>query len=573
MSRELLRCNSRGCCSAAATFALATAVILLSGCGTKPDARTNQDGVADRNAVTENPDVVEVSSDMPVKKPATAAELYAQHCAACHGTKGDATGLAAKFVFPKPRDFRSGKFRLVSTSNGIPTPDDIVAVVRRGMPGSSMPPWVHLGDEAIKMLTEHVLTLRRDGAREILKAAAAESDDEMSEEELQGIVTRLTTPGEVVAVPDLGKPTSQAVAHGKELYATKGCLQCHGATGKGDGQQQMVDAEGLPTRPRDFTRGIFKGSPDAVSVWRRIASGMPGTPMPSSQSLTPGEIGDLTHFVLSLSNETTRNAAVLSRQHIVVREVASLPTAADSSLWQQAPSIAVRTVPLWWRDDAEPDLSMQAMHDGKSISLRLSWADSHADQDAARSEDFEDAVAVELFRGASEPFFGMGAAGAPIDMWFWDADRQSKLDIEDINPNLVVDVYPLNEAVVATAEYDRPGTRTAAQRPVTLPAVATGNEIVPGKDTPAASSLETAGPGSATFRPVKSQLVQAHGQWADGRWTVTMTRALDVPASSGLSLQPGMKLSVAFAIWDGGAKDRDGKKMVSIWQDLELERK
>ena len=436
-----------------------------------------------------------------------------------------------------------------------------------------MPPWTHLGEDAIKMLAEHVLTLRRDGAREIAKAAAAESDDELSEEDLQAIVTGLTTPGEVVAVTDLGKPTPQAVAHGKELYATKGCIQCHGAAGKGDGQQQMVDSEGLPTRPRDLSRGIFKGSPDATSVWRRIALGMPGTPMPSSQSLTPSEVGDLTHFVLSLSDEAVRNAAVLTRQQIVVREVTSLPTVADSPTWRQAATFAVRTVPLWWRDDAEPSLSVQSLHDGKSISLRMSWADAHADQDAARSEDFEDAVAVELFRGSSEPFFGMGAAGAPIDMWFWDADRQSKLDVENVNPNVVVDIYPLNEVVVATAEYDRGGTHTAAQPLVTLPAVAAGNEIVPRKDTPAASSLETAGPGSATFRPAKSQLVKAHGQWADGRWTVTMTRALDVPASSGLPLQPGMKLSVAFAIWDGAAKDRDGKKMVSIWQDLELERK
>ena len=114
----------------------------------------------------------------------------------------------------------------------------------------------------------------------------------------------------------------------------------------------------------------------------------------------------------------------------------------------------------------------------------------------------------------------------------------------------------------------------AAQPPISLPALAAGNQIVPSKTTRPASSLETAGPGSATFRPVKSQLVDAHGQWADGRWTVVMTRVLKVDsAAAGVSLEPGAKASVAFAIWDGGAKDRDGKKLVSIWQDLELERK
>ena len=53
-----------------------------------------------------------------------------------------------------------------------------------------------------------------------------------------------------------------------------------------------------------------------------------------------------------------------------------------------------------------------------------------------------------------------------------------------------------------------------------------------------------------------------------------MKRALKVDAATaGVSLEPGAKASVAYAIWDGGAKDRDGKKLVSIWQDLELERK
>ncbi len=506
--------------------------------------------------------------------PPTGAELYAQHCAACHGAKGDGKGLAAQFVFPKPRDFRAGRFRLVSTSNGVPTHEDILAVLRRGMPGSAMPPWSHLGDNALKLLVEHIFSLRRDGVRDIQLAAAAESGDELSEDDVQATIERLTHPSEVVATPDLSRSTAEAVAHGKELYATKGCIQCHGATGKGDGQQQMVDAEGLPTQPRDLTRGIFKGSPDAASVWRRIWTGMPGSPMPSSQSLTPQDIADLTHFVLSFSDEAIRNATVLTRQRIVVRHVARLPATSDSAAWQGAPVVAIRTMPLWWRDDADPGLSVQAVHDGKSISLRLSWVDAQADRHATRSEDFEDAVAVELFRGGSEPFFGMGAAGAPIDMWFWDADRQSPIDVDQTNPDIVVDDYPFDETVVASAEYDRPGTRTAAQPPISLPAVATGNQIVPGRGEPAASSLETAGPGSVTFRPVKSQLVKAHGEWADGRWTVWMTRALNVESSSaGVSLDPGAKASVAFAIWDGRARDRDGKKLVSIWQDLELERR
>jgi DMSO reductase family type II enzyme heme b subunit len=187
--------------------------------------------------------------------------------------------------------------------------------------------------------------------------------------------------------------------------------------------------------------------------------------MPSSQSLTPKEVADLTHFILSLSNEKAREAAVLTRQRVMVKQVPSLPIASDSAIWQQVAAFPIRTIPLWWRDDAEPDLSVQAVHDGKAICFRLSWTDASPNQDSARSEDFEDAIAVELFRGKSEPFLGMGAADAPVDMWFWDADRQSADDIEQVNPNVVVDVYPFSETVVASAEYHRTGTRTAAQPP------------------------------------------------------------------------------------------------------------
>lgn len=74
----------------------------------------------------------------------TGEQLFAVHCAGCHGVKGDGKGLASAFLFPKPRDFRAGKFRLVSSDNGVPSDADLDSVIRRGMPGSSMPPWPNL---------------------------------------------------------------------------------------------------------------------------------------------------------------------------------------------------------------------------------------------------------------------------------------------------------------------------------------------------------------------------------------------------------------------------------------------
>ena len=84
--------------------------------------------------------------------------------------------------------------------------------------------------------------------------------------------------------------------------------------------------------------------------------------------------------------------------------------------------------------------------------------------------------------------------------------------------------------------------------------------------------MGAAGPGTITFRLAKSQLVTAHGVWKDGRWTVVMTRSLAVAGpDDGVALAPGESASIAFAVWDGAHRDRNGQKQVSIWQDLELE--
>ena len=75
-----------------------------------------------------------------------AAALYATHCSTCHGPRGDGRGRAARHLFPRPRNLRTDRYRLVSTRNGVPTQHDVEAVLRRGMPGASMPEFPQLND-------------------------------------------------------------------------------------------------------------------------------------------------------------------------------------------------------------------------------------------------------------------------------------------------------------------------------------------------------------------------------------------------------------------------------------------
>ncbi len=559
----------------AALLVFAVAVALLIG--TSSDQRDHESSTAtviEQDETTRPPVTDEPST------PTSGRGLYVQHCAACHGQNGDGRGIAATYLFPKPRDFRAGRFRLVSTANNVPTSEDLAAALTRGMPGSSMPSWAHLSDLDRGAIVQEVMRLRADGVREMyvktLKEDEELTDEEIAQsavqEEIEAFVKRFTTPGESSEVPEFGEPDSDAIARGKEIYFKQSCHSCHGKEGKGDGVQKQFDAEGYPTQPRDYTRGIFKGGHDPASLYRRIAYGMPGTPMPGTAKATPQERVDLVHFIRSMSNEETRNGAVLKRRQLVAKRVEQIP-ASGSDGWSSIPATGIQAIPLWWRDDSDPDLQTQIVHDGQTIAIRLSWRDDSEDKHATRTQSFEDAVAVELYRGVAEPFIGMGGPNSPVDVWFWDADRQMQQLVENTYPNTVVDIYPFSEALVASAELDRDGARTADQPDISLPARASGNPIMPTDKQSGASSLTVGGPGTVTFRIPQSRLVTADGQYRNNRWTVVMKRSLSVESESdGVSLEAGTPVSIAFAIWDGSQRDRDGKKLVTIWNDLELEK-
>lgn len=71
-------------------------------------------------------------------------QLFATQCAVCHGETGDGAGKFAYLMNPRPRNLKAGKFKLATTENQIPSDEDLMRTISRGMPGSAMPPWGHL---------------------------------------------------------------------------------------------------------------------------------------------------------------------------------------------------------------------------------------------------------------------------------------------------------------------------------------------------------------------------------------------------------------------------------------------
>ncbi len=537
-----------------------------------PSARsqsTESSGESGRSATVESP----------------GRQLYLRHCAACHGDNGDGRGVAAAFLFPKPRDFRSGRFRLVSTRGGVPTRQDLDNVLKRGMPGSAMPPWYFLSDEQRSALIDEVMQFLREGLRESYirhyQTEEGLTDEELAEElkdpdfqaEIREFVEERSRPGELTEVPPLGDPTPEVIAKGKELYFKQGCVSCHGETGKGDGVKEMIDDEGYPTAPRDFTRGIFKGGHDPASLYRRTAYGMRGTPMPATINLKPAEIAAMVHWMRSLSDEATRQQAVIRRREIRVVRVDTIPDGFpfDDSLWNAADATPLQVIPLWWRNDYDIGLQVQAVHDGTEIVFRVTWNDSTWNRTSHRTTDFPDAVAIQLSSAEEEPFLGMGSADSAVDIWYCNADRQARLPLTHVYRRIVVDNYPFSERVTDRPTYDREGTKAANQPPWSLPAVAARNWVAPITGVPAAQSLEAAGPRTLTFRPRVSWKVAARGRWKDGVWTAVFRRPLRVEAAAGITLVPGQRHSASFAVWEGGHRDRNGQKLITIWNDLLLD--
>ncbi|MFN9332810.1 MAG: c-type cytochrome, partial [Planctomycetota bacterium] len=91
------------------------------------------------------------------------AALFDRHCAVCHCRMGDADTSVAAMLLPRPAAFRDGLFKLVSTDNGVPSEDDLVRMLRRGMPGSTMFAFDWLPEADLRGLARHVLHLAIDG--------------------------------------------------------------------------------------------------------------------------------------------------------------------------------------------------------------------------------------------------------------------------------------------------------------------------------------------------------------------------------------------------------------------------
>ena len=449
---------------------------------------------------------------------------YERWCAGCHGVDGTGDGDGAGYMLPRPRDFTQALYQIRTTASGdLPTDEDILNIIDRGMPGTTMPGWEELlSDDEREALVQYLKTF-----------------------------SRFFSPDELPQPLDFSsatRPNADVVAEGETLFReVADCAACHGEGGRGDGESAPTltdDERDLPVRAADLTEGwLFNGGGDVEDIYRRLLTGLDGTPMPSlADVITAGVITDeqlwaIAHYVRSLSPEDPPGITEVVRGVLV--EGVPLPASVNDEAWDGVeraylPLVGQIIVMPRWFDPRVDGVWVQAAHDGESVAVRVSWSDPNNSPDPLWADWKSQVVSVmqpkegdpaeegptpdqlvvqfpmQMPEGMERPFFLGGDNRRPVYLWQWQSDREDALEGEG------------------------------------------------------------RGLGTEAFQS-EGQDLTVDVSHADGQWQVMFTRPLVTEDEGDLDFVIGEAIPMALFAWDGDNGESGTRGAVSSWYFLFLE--
>jgi DMSO reductase family type II enzyme heme b subunit len=476
--------------------------------------------------------------------------LFQMYCAVCHGSSGRADGHAAPFLFPQARDLGEGRFRLVSTQNGAPSERDLLATLRRGIPGSAMPAWSWVGEEDLTALARYVRFLAENGLAQDLEAAARAEGTELAAEAVERLAAQRLAPEGEQEAPLAASADAARREHGRALYRQH-CADCHGPDGRGQ-REPRRDEDGRLNWARDLSLGFLKGEAGRYDLACRIRNGMPGSAMLPTH-LAPEDEAALLDFLAELIPPGSSERLVQRRASLDALRVPRLPTEPWDEAWREARSIDVVLAPLWWHDDAALAARLSALHDGESLAVRLTWADATGVLRLFTESSPTDGAALQLSAARRPVLFGMGAEGKPTDLWHWQALR-----LEDVSGALDL-VFPVPHLATPQKPSDVRVDVPIYQRLL-------------GQLQPSERADRITVEGVPTLHAASRNAGEVHvsARWEDDAWSVVFVRRLRCDDPGQVSLAPGARAQLACAIWNGAAGDEGARKSISIWQELVL---
>ncbi|MBI2560804.1 MAG: c-type cytochrome [Planctomycetes bacterium] len=446
-------------------------------------------------------------------------DIYERKCWFCHGLNGDGNGPGVRWdgdniMFPTPRDFTSGQFKIRTTPHGsLPSDDDLFRAISKGLPGSVMPSW------------EEVLT--EEERRKVMDYIKGFNDRFKTEEVPKPIVTIAASEPSV---------TEAMKEKGRELFKSTKCFLCHGEEGGANGPitVELKNQWDMPFVARDLTAGwTYRGGNELKDIFRAITTGLNGTPMgPYAEILTDDERWSLAAFVKSISRPVEPGVQVVLDSKLITGEI---PMDADNPLWQGIEPLGLElagqliAVPRQFTPSIN-HARVRSVHNGNEIAFHIEWNDSTNMQD----ETFKDAVAIQFPTKAlggdiPKPTLAHGQEKVNVNIWhwksFWKAGvRQELLNVEE----------PYVEAAVKELNVER-------------------GFVAP-----------------LTLQPPENQHVSGRGYWNGkrGLWQVVMKRKLNTGDSNDVKFEQGEFTLFSLGIWDGSNGDIGSKKSITVWYYL-----
>ena len=410
-------------------------------------------GLAQQEKEAKAPAQVRPSKPTPEDLEAGKA-TYFRKCVWCHGTEGAGDGPGADRLWPRPRNFNQGTFKIRHTGSGeLPLDQDLFETVTNGLPGSAMPPWSHvLTDKERMQVVQFVKT-----------KLVTDRDFQDPDEEFNAI-----TMGKQVA------SSKESIEKGRTVFMKTGkCVECHGNEGRGDGNATQNDEWGFPILPADLQKcWNFRGNRadpyNPANVFREVSTGLNGTPMPSFvDTLTEEDRWHVANFVISLCPKKEIDPlAMKPKISFVVKSSyikGELPSTLDDPKWKEIdplyvglgsqithkPRNFVRLVDEVW---------VRSVYNDKEIAFIFEWNDRNkslmndearkigpegiaeippsgdpvADRGVRNWPIFNDAIAIQFpakwkeLVAPEKPRFIFGDNKRAVDLWKWEASGEAK---------------------------------------------------------------------------------------------------------------------------------------------------
>ncbi len=244
---------------------------------------------------------------------------YKNSCVQCHGATGNGRGPTGMFSEPMPRDFRLGKFKLVTGmghATGRPRMADLQRVMKLGLPGVPGMGRSGLSDAENSALAGYVIYLSLRGEveavllREVLDLEGNPNPDydALAKRTLQKALDDWTKADEpnpwtlaVADRPDDVTPEyTDSIRRGAALFgsAKTGCVTCH--ENYGSTPTYRYNVWGIPYRVRNLTDRDRHFVRDGFETARLFKFGLHSANMPAQPELSEQELTDLVNFTREL---------------------------------------------------------------------------------------------------------------------------------------------------------------------------------------------------------------------------------------------------------------------------------